>query len=148
MGILGTLSYPSFRRRLGLERTGLFASGIQISCLCLCVVAIFLPGSPFVLLHPEETLLLEAVTTTTSAPFVVYNATDGNHSDFEAALAEPAIIVDALFAKKNQFVAANPFGSYVSIGIMMAGIIAARFGLWNLDLTITQILQVRDCTLG
>ena len=40
----------------------------------------------------------------------------------------------------------TPHGSYVSIGVMMAGIILARFGLWNLDLTITQILQVCQST--
>ena len=33
-------------------------------------------------------------------------------------------------------------GSSLSVAILLTGIMLARFGLWNLDLTITQILQV------
>ncbi len=33
--------------------------------------------------------------------------------------------------------------SYASVGLFLAGVIAARFGLWISDLTITQVLQER-----
>lgn len=35
--------------------------------------------------------------------------------------------------------------SYTSVGVFLAGVITARFGLWVSDLTITQILQVKKC---
>lgn len=47
VGILGTLAFPKVRQRVGLERTGLIALGIQVTCLISCVVSIFVPGSPF-----------------------------------------------------------------------------------------------------
>lgn len=46
-GILGTFAYPVLRRRLGLMRTGIFALSSQVACLTLCVVSIWMPGSPF-----------------------------------------------------------------------------------------------------
>jgi len=141
MGMLGTISYPTLRRRVGLERTGLFASGLQISCLCLCLVAIFLPGTPFVLLHPELPQMDEV---TTIAPLLHDNGTThhpGNQSDLPPAFGAVTESVDVLIDVTRNRCKKNPYDSYVSIGVMMAGIILARFGLWNLDLTITQILQ-------
>ena len=56
-GILGTFAYPVMRRRLGLMRTGIFALSSQVACLTLCVVSIWMPGSPFdplYLVRPHE----------------------------------------------------------------------------------------------
>jgi iron-regulated transporter 1 len=46
-GILGTFGYPALRRRVGLVRTGIMALSCQVSCLVLCVVSVWMPGSPF-----------------------------------------------------------------------------------------------------
>ena len=46
-GILGTFAYPVIRRHAGLVRTGLIALSCQLSCLTLCIVSIWMPGSPF-----------------------------------------------------------------------------------------------------
>jgi len=155
MGILGTLSYPALRRHLGLERTGLCASTLQISCLALCLVSIFLPGSPFVLLRLDSspaanrsggnlTLLTTSITTSTN-DFQMDNVTAYMESD---SMTTSLILPEAVISGSEVFADVvenrcpdNPQGSYVSVGILMAGIILARFGLWNLDLTITQILQ-------
>ena len=56
-GILGTFAYPVLRRRVGLMRTGIFALSSQVACLTLCVVSIWMPGSPFdplYLVRPHE----------------------------------------------------------------------------------------------
>ena len=46
-GIIGTIVFTRMRKRVGLERTGLFAFSLEICLLSLCVVAIFVPGSSF-----------------------------------------------------------------------------------------------------
>lgn len=46
-GIFGTFMYPYMRRRLGLARTGIFGLSLQITCLVLCVVSVWMPGSKF-----------------------------------------------------------------------------------------------------
>ena len=46
-GMLGTFIYPIMRRRVGLVRTGLLALSTQVACLSLCVVSVWMPGSPF-----------------------------------------------------------------------------------------------------
>lgn len=46
-GILGTFVYPVLRHRVGLVRTGIFGLSAEVLCLILCVVSIWMPGSPF-----------------------------------------------------------------------------------------------------
>jgi len=47
IGILGTVLFPRLRSACGVERTGMLGMCILVSCQALCVVAIWLPGSPF-----------------------------------------------------------------------------------------------------
>ena len=47
VGIVGTLVYPLMRRRFGLVRTGIFGFSTELISLALCVVSIWVPGSPF-----------------------------------------------------------------------------------------------------
>ena len=46
-GILGTVIFTRSRKRIGLERTGLFAFQLEVSCLVLAVISVWAPGSPF-----------------------------------------------------------------------------------------------------
>ena len=46
VGVLGSLSYPPIRSRVGLERTGLMGMALLISCSSLAVLSTILPGSP------------------------------------------------------------------------------------------------------
>lgn len=46
-GIIGTFAFTRTRKRVGLERTGLFAFVIEVGFLSLSVASVFLPGSPF-----------------------------------------------------------------------------------------------------
>ena len=46
-GIIGAVLYTQLHRCLGLERTGLISFTFQLSCLSMCLLSIWLPGSPF-----------------------------------------------------------------------------------------------------
>ena len=51
VGVAGSLAYPVFRQRFGLERTGLLGMFLLVSCSSLAVLSVFLPGSPWDLSH-------------------------------------------------------------------------------------------------
>ena len=47
VGICGSIAFPFLRKSLGLAKTGIIGFVTLTSCLSLCVVSIFLLGSPF-----------------------------------------------------------------------------------------------------
>lgn len=53
VGILGTLVFPFLRRVFNTETAGLTGMTCLISALSLCVVSVWLPGSPFIL-YPDR----------------------------------------------------------------------------------------------
>lgn len=53
-GISATFLYPRLRKKVGLVRTGLFSLSIQFFCMMICFGAVFAPGSPFFLLHRQN----------------------------------------------------------------------------------------------
>ena len=57
VGILGTLVFPFLRRASNTETAGLTGMTCLISALSLCVISVWLPGSPFVL-YPDRTISL------------------------------------------------------------------------------------------
>lgn len=103
IGVSGSALFPSLRKCMGLAKTGLAGFSLLIAALTLCLVSIWLDGSPF----------------------------------------NPSFFQDGKTLKP----ADDPLGqdcfvsSYLSVSVLMTGIIMARFGLWLSDLTITQILQ-------
>lgn len=114
MGICGTVAFTWIRKKCGLIRTG-FISGIaQLSCLTLCIVSVFAPGSPFDLsvlpfqdLYTHlmgEPMLPEADHTLTGLP-------RGGNITTAAPSQEPSLLP-----------------SQLSIILLFAGIIAARVG--------------------
>ena len=46
-GIIATFLFTRIRKCMGLERTGVLAFSLEISCLVLCLVSVWAPGSPF-----------------------------------------------------------------------------------------------------
>lgn len=46
-GFVGSFAYPRIRKRLGLLRAGMVAVWLELSCLVLPLVSVWLPGSPF-----------------------------------------------------------------------------------------------------
>ena len=55
VGVLGAVLYPFVRRRIGLERTGLFGFFFEVLFLSLCVASVWAPGSPFDLGYASKT---------------------------------------------------------------------------------------------
>nr|XP_020488834.1 solute carrier family 40 member 1 [Labrus bergylta] len=126
-GICGTVAFTWVRRKCGLIRTG-FISGItQLSCLMLCVVSVFAPGSPFDLsVSPFKDLYthLMGETTLPEADHILNGVLTVGNSTTDAPAAE-----------------LPPLQSYMSVSLLFAGVIAARVGLWSFDLTVTQLIQ-------
>lgn len=153
MGILGTFLYPLIRRHIGLERTGLFGFFFEVMFLCLCVASIWAPGSPFDPLHRghdnaassdiECSLTHDNFTVNlngTSAG-AVYNVTDAgfNNASFMVNDTDSSIIDEGINNVTSQAMMAGDEHSYISIWLLLAGIVGARCGLWMADLTITQL---------
>ncbi|KAJ8314091.1 hypothetical protein KUTeg_008652 [Tegillarca granosa] len=120
-GILGTVVYPFIRRHIGIERTGLFGLGAEILVLCACVAGIWAPGSPFdpFYFSREKAPDLSVTQVNTSDAGPLYNISSNNQNSTSVQKTGP--------------------DSYLSVGLILGGIIAARFGLWLSDLTISQL---------
>merc|ERR1712045_811945 len=126
VGVLGSLSYPPIRSRVGLERTGLMGMALLISCSSLAVLSTLLPGSPMNLQSLVYPGLSENNNNTTHN-----NSAINNTGDATTELEEQPLTFRAYWQ------------SYGSVSIFLAGIILARYGLWLVDLTVNQILQER-----
>ncbi|XP_027627372.1 solute carrier family 40 member 1 isoform X2 [Tupaia chinensis] len=131
-GIMGTVAFTWLRQRCGLVRTGLISGLAQLSCLILCVISVFMPGSPLDLsVSPFEdirTRLIqgEPVLPTKMAESLIpteMNTSNGSNPN----------IVSEMSPKSEPII--------ISVSLLFAGVIAARIGLWSFDLTVTQLLQ-------
>ncbi|KAM9664759.1 ferroportin isoform 2-T2 [Trichechus inunguis] len=134
-GITGTVAFTCLRRKCGLVRTGLISGFAQLSCLILCVISVFMPGSPLDLsVSPFEDIRSRFIqieplptTTTTKIPGT-FSTTDMHVSNGSS----PANIAIETSPKSVPI---------ISVSLLFAGVIAARIGLWSFDLTVTQLLQ-------
>lgn len=117
-GIIGTFLYPWVRKRIGLQRTGLYALAAELSSLSLCVVSIFCPGSPFDPLYFSTDRNVEIMTfNVTESPTSMLNSTTStsfqNSSSISPVTSDPYV------------------SSYVSISLLFTGIIGARIGTFK-----------------
>ncbi|XP_024589405.1 solute carrier family 40 member 1 [Neophocaena asiaeorientalis asiaeorientalis] len=133
-GIMGTVAFTWLRHKCGLVRTGLISGFAQLSCLILCVISVFMPGSPLDLsVSPFEDIRsrfiqTEPLSITPTKISEIISTTDmhmSNGSDL-------ANIVPEMSPKSVPI---------ISVSLLFAGVIAARIGLWSFDLTVTQLLQ-------
>ncbi|XP_065661570.1 solute carrier family 40 member 1-like [Hydra vulgaris] len=113
-GILGTIIFPFLRNKVGLVKTGVIGLGYQCSMLILCVASIWAPGSPSSLRHINK---YDTKLNTTFTNVVSY---------YNSTTMQPSVSVNH---------------SYVSILLLMLGVVLSRSGLWISDLTITQLQQ-------
>ncbi|XP_067649774.1 solute carrier family 40 member 1-like [Haliotis asinina] len=139
IGILGTLVYPILRHRIGLERTGLIAMTLQIACLFLCVLSVWAPGSPFdpfFFLHHDS----PSNVTGDNCTSPLYLAASRNISSVAGANCTSLTNL-TISGSAGAMTTTAPLvsKSYVSISLLILGIITARFGLWIADLSITQL---------
>ncbi|KAK3759765.1 hypothetical protein RRG08_041723 [Elysia crispata] len=138
VGIVGTLVYPLMRRRFGLVRTGIFGFSTELISLALCVVSIWVPGSPFDLSlgmgpPPSDSQDISASNCTDVERANTYNISQPPLQKLEIEETVTAI---------NDPVCAKILSSQdpnISIWLFLVGIITARFGLWLADLAVSQI---------
>lgn len=109
-GICGTVAFTWIRKKCGLIRTGFIAGVAQLSCLMLCVASVFAPGSPFDLsVSPFEEVV--------------------KHLFGDSGSLSESDIIDSVIQINSTMSAEAPqIGSYLSVSLLFAGVIAARLG--------------------
>ncbi|GFN75309.1 solute carrier family 40 member 1 [Plakobranchus ocellatus] len=129
-GVFGTLMYPLMRRHLGLARTGIFGLSLELMSLVLCVASIWMPGSPFDL----------------SLGIGPANFPDADRKNCTKDEASISYNISILGQETTPMVSDTaceeipmPKDTNISIWLFLAGIIAARFGLWVAGLSVNQI---------
>ena len=140
VGILGTLFYPFFQRRIGTVRTGLFGTTFQIAALLFCVVGAFSPGKPtsdsgIGYYSPNCSTICSTISPTSTAPYtsLIYPS-PSSLSLYSDVSPSPSIIPPAVGSKDG-------FNINISVILILVGVTAARFGLWMFDLSIWQLVQ-------
>lgn len=119
-GIMGTVAFTWLRRKCGLVRTGLFSGLAQLSCLILCVISVFMPGSPLDLsVSPFEDIRsrfmhVEPASPTTKIPDTVFTA--------ETHMSNVSDVVNTVHEMSTKSV------PIISVSLLFAGVIAARIG--------------------
>ncbi|CAG2054045.1 unnamed protein product [Timema podura] len=115
-GIIGSVSFPFLRQRIGLKLVGMVGLGseqeltevrvcfpVEIAAILACIISIWLPGSLFMAVAIDPTW----------KPNVENGTKNSDDSSEEKA----------------------------SVMALLGGIVLSRFGLWLADITITQIMQ-------
>ncbi|KAK0400553.1 hypothetical protein QR680_015313 [Steinernema hermaphroditum] len=136
-GLAGAFSYPFLERNIGLKKTGFLGLVCQQVFLYLCVVSVFLAGSPFSPMEYFNSLTFQSWWSTFQSAFTVTSpqATVATiNSTIDAVTEAPYVGIDW----SNMTVAGHPI---LSVFVFLCGITFARFGLWMADLSITQIMQ-------
>lgn len=127
LGIMGAISYPKIRQCVGLERTGLFGLGAEILCLCLCVVSVWIPNSPFDLFGSSSTPVPETSSAMCQNSTFTYNA-NGTFYNVTEAFINVTLSPGLNVTLCNETSTSPEITPDISIWLLMVGIISARFG--------------------
>lgn len=123
IGILGTLAFPVLLRKVGLIRTGLFGFGAEVACLSICVASIWVRGSPF-------------------DPSAAYGFNSPQILTEDNATIPTVLIFHSNTTNSTQFQHdSHSNREYLSVGLLLTGILLTRFGLWMADLSVNQLMQ-------
>ncbi|XP_048834342.1 solute carrier family 40 member 1 [Brienomyrus brachyistius] len=133
-GIFGTVAFTWIRKWCGLIRTGFISGLAQLSCLLLCVVSVFVPGSPLDLtVSPFQEMVRQlmgdggVLPEANPTPLAMLSTSMQSLTNGSTTIHEMEEMVQV--------------ESYLSVSLLFAGVIAARVGLWAFDLTVTQLIQ-------
>lgn len=186
-GVIGTLLFPVLRGWIGLTKTGLLAFSLLLICLVPCVVSIWMPGSPFdlsFLTHTNLTSqnLLQDGSLSTLSPndtipslFLqesLHTVGDYSLAYFHDGLSSAGVLNPSVEAILEDYTltiptvtmpitAAPQIHSYLSIGLLMGGIVIARTGsvtfqtqhytIWRMTICclilLTLLFQVCGCLI-
>ncbi|XP_072198528.1 ferroportin [Excalfactoria chinensis] len=137
-GIMGTVAFTWLRRKCGLVRTGLISGVAQFSCLVLCAISVFMPGSPLDLTVSPFADISARLFENEPLPTI---ASPGGEPGVAFATGMPDLFNgSAAHANADPEMSPQPV-PIISVSLLFAGVIAARVGLWSFDLTVTQLLQ-------
>jgi iron-regulated transporter 1 len=130
-GVLGTVAFPLLHNRLKirLPYVGIIGSLYQFTFLVVCVVAVWLPGSPFILADNFFSTNINKCLENETISFI-NNTISEMHANSTLHLTS----FERVFVE-------TPCRVYTSIIVLMLGMAVSRFGLWLTDLTINQIIQ-------
>ena len=136
VGVLGAALYPFVRRKVGLERTGLFGFFLEVLFLSLCVASVWAPGSPFDLGYASKTqegvsdVNKNSSLTQTNPPVLILlnssQATGSNQRDGYNVSAEN-VTSSVSYNVPTEGIVSGP-DHVISIWLLLAGIIGARCG--------------------
>jgi len=143
VGVFGARMYPFLNKKLTLTNTGLLGLFLQTSCITLCVVAIWCPGSPFMWSPYNNNSLninqdanithLQASGHDQIVLNVTLQAQNFDQIEFDENVQNNTNIGDNTEESYQ--------GSYISVTLLLVGIISSRFGLYIADLSVHQIFQ-------
>lgn len=119
-GICGTVAFTWVRKKCGLIRTGFIAGLAQLSCLILCVVSVFAPGSPFDLsVSPFQSMVSHLLGNDVPLPEAPTMAS------LVTTSAQGLVNISSMLSEEVPYTE-----SYLSVSLLFAGVIAARVGKW------------------
>ncbi|GAB1599459.1 solute carrier family 40 member 1-like [Argonauta hians] len=137
IGISATFVYPRIRNKIGLPRTGLISFSLEIFCLTACLMSIIAPGNPYKFVkYPTLRPTPESIVASLNDSSLVNVSEIVSSSPSMVSTTETNLTVTTEAGDRT-----HELTSYVSIGLLMGGIITARFGLWSADLTVTQLFM-------
>ena len=87
-GIVGSLSFPILRNKLGKCGVGNFGFGFETICLVPCVVSVFMAGSPFLQNNGQSDFL-----TTTEPTDIFISSTEQQRVDQSSELTSVTIFI-------------------------------------------------------
>ena len=127
-GIIATFLYPRIRRAIGLESTGLYALAAEVACLILCVASVFCPGSPFDPGYYTRARPKDVVIHQPNSDFI--NTTRNFHASIDQLSYHNTSMYNKSAATFPLTTSTQTTSlSYVSITLLMTGIISARVGM-------------------
>lgn len=127
-GIMGTVAFTWLRRKCGLVRTGLISGFAQVSCLILCVISVFMPGSPLDLsVSPFQDIrsrFIQAEPLSTNLPTEIPEIIFTTEMHMSNGSDSTNTSLDIYMGPKSE--------SIISVSLLFAGVIAARIGKTSL----------------
>lgn len=149
---MGTFVFPPARKLFGVRLVALLSLLAELACLVLCVVAVFLPGSPYDPLgtrppslancsepapdaYSFATAATATATATTRAPESSTPKPYALQSQSPSASASPSPGGGTV----QEAAAAGASCSHASIAVLLVGVVLSRAGLYAADLAISQI---------
>ena len=145
IGITGTIVFQPVRDRVGTVRSGLFGLSFQLSALILfCGSSVLVPGYPTPQSNgsyydPYCKIIATNTTHDSIQPTRTYSFDSESliwPTPTTSSSVEPSPAPNAPAGSSGDF----PFPS-LHIGLLMTGLLTARFGLWMFDLAVSQLIQ-------